>query len=88
MSGSKQQWNTKMRIKNLTVAQDERSGDECLYIDGKVWCLVGETTVHASDIDEAAGGCAIMLSVIVIDAPEVWPDTLTQLKEQQDDRIK
>ena len=77
-----------MRIKNLTVVQDELSGDECLYIDGKVWRAVGETTVHASDIDEAADGCAIMLSVITMDAPEVWPDTLTQLKEQQDDRIK
>ena len=74
-----------MRIKVLTVAQDELSGDECLYIDGKVWGAVGETTVYASDMDEAADGCAIMLSLITIDAPEVWPDTLAQLREQRDE---
>ena len=74
-----------MRIKVLTVVQDELSGDECLYIDGKVWRAVGETTVHASDIDEAADGCAIMFSLITIDAPEVWPDTLAQLKDQRNE---
>ena len=68
-----------MKIKQLTVAQDAESSDECLYIDGVAWKSRGEVNVYAGDIAEAAGDSAIIFKMIVVDGPDSWPDTLAEL---------
>lgn len=42
-------------MKELTVITDD-DGWECLYIDGKAWSKMGECTVYATDLAEAADG--------------------------------
>jgi hypothetical protein len=45
--------------KQIVVAIDQDSSAECLYINGKAWSGVGEYTVYATDIAEAAGNSPI-----------------------------
>lgn len=68
-------------MRELTVAIDGDSGDECLYIDGECWENTGEITVYAADIDTAAGGEPIAFRHVEVDCPGKWPKTLDKLRD-------
>lgn len=77
--------NTKTQVVELVVAIDDGSSDECLYIDGKAWKSKGETTVYATDIDEYAEGRLIRFEHRRVNAPDKWPDLLSDLERASDE---
>ena len=66
-------------MKKIIVAQDVDSSDECLYIDGKAWAGVGETTIYACDIASYAQGNPIVFDLVRVQAPEHWPSDFDDL---------
>lgn len=68
--------------RELVVVGDPNA-DECLYVNGQAWEFTGETTVYATDFEEAANGEPCLIRLESIDhVHEQWPKTLEEALRQ------
>lgn len=66
-------------VKSISVVLDTDTGDEAIYVDGKLRSQHAE--VYAENLANAAEGAAFRLEVLkAISVPMQWPDFLFQIQ--------